>query len=329
MGSLAAVQGVTVTAELAGKIVNIAFKPGTLACAGELLVQQDTSSEEAQLRATEAAVALAKLNSNGWANSLAERTISQSQYDNADAQFKQAVAQSDNIRATIAKKTIRAPFAGRLGIRLVNLGQMLNEGEAIVSLQSLDPIFVDFLLPQQQLAQVKTGLPVRVTTDALAGRGRFDGKITAINPQVDAATRNIRIQATVANRRGAPPARHVRQRGRGAARPASRCSPSRPRPCFTPLTATRFSSSRTTTATKSGKPVQSRAPAVCATRGETRRFRRRRLRAQGGRDGREHRRVQAAQRPVRGRSTTASSPEFRTDAHSRQKLGRRHPLNDP
>ena len=198
VGSLAAVQGVTVTTELAGKIVNIAFKPGTLARAGELLVQQDTSSEEAQLRATEATVALAKLNLERLSKLLAGRTISQSQYDNADAQFKQAVAQSDNIRATIAKKTIRASFGGRLGIRLVNVGQMLNPGDAIVSLQSLDPIFVDFLLPQQQLAQVQPGLPVRVATDALPGQV-IDGKITAINPQVDSATRNIRIQATIAN----------------------------------------------------------------------------------------------------------------------------------
>jgi len=198
VGSLAAVQGVTVTTELAGKIVNIAFKPGTLARAGELLLQQDTSSEEAQLRATEATMTLAKLNLERLGKLLAERTISQSQYDNADAQFKQAVAQSDNIRATIAKKTIRASFGGRLGIRLVNVGQMLNPGDAIVSLQSLDPIFVDFLLPQQQLAQVQTGLPVRVVTDALLGEV-VDGKITAINPQVDSATRNIRIQATIPN----------------------------------------------------------------------------------------------------------------------------------
>ena len=122
-------------------------------------MQQDTSSEEAQLRATEATVALAKLNLERLGKLLAERTISQSQYDNADAQYKQAVAQADNIRATIAKKTIRAPFAGRLGIRLVNVGQMLNPGDAIVSLQSLDPIFVDFLLPQQQLAQVQRACP--------------------------------------------------------------------------------------------------------------------------------------------------------------------------
>jgi membrane fusion protein (multidrug efflux system) len=198
VGSLAAVQGVTVTAELTGKVVQIAFTPGSLVKAGDLLVKQDTSSEEAQLRSAEAAAALAKLNVERLGKLLAERTIAQSQFDTAEAGYKQAVAQADNIRASIAKKTIRAPFAGRLGIRLVNLGQVINEGEAIVSLQSLDPIYVNFSLPQQQLPSIKPGLAVRVTTDALPGEV-VQGRITAINPQVDAATRNIRIQATVAN----------------------------------------------------------------------------------------------------------------------------------
>ncbi len=199
VGSLAAVQGVMVTAELTGKVVRIAFEPGTMVKAGDILVQQDTSSEAAQLRAAEATVALAKINLDRLSKLLEKRTISKSEYDNLEAQFKQAVAQADNIRAVIAKKTIRAPFAGRLGIRLVNLGQILNDGEPIVSLQSLDPIFVNFLLPQQHLEQVQPGLAVRVTTDALPGQV-IAGKITAINPEVDAATRNIRIQATVANR---------------------------------------------------------------------------------------------------------------------------------
>ena len=198
VGSLEAVQGVMVTAELTGKAVNIAFVPGAKVRAGELLVQQDISSETAQLRASEAAVALAKTTLERTRKLLTEKTVSQSQYDTADAQFKQAVAQFDTIRAAIAKKTIRAPFAGSLGIRLVNLGQILNEGEAIVSLQSLDPIFVNFSLPQQQLAHVQTDLTVRVTTDVLPGQ-TIEGKITAINPAVDTATRNLRVQATVAN----------------------------------------------------------------------------------------------------------------------------------
>jgi len=199
VGSLAAVQGVTVTAELTGKVVQIIFEPGTKVNAGDLLVRQDTSSEEAQLRAAEAAVELAKRNLERLKKLLDRRTIAQSQYDDADAKYKEGVAQADAIKAAIAKKTIRAPFAGRLGIRLVNLGQILNEGDPIVSLQSIDPIFVNFFLPQQQLAQVQPGLTVRVTSDALASQ-EIEGKITAINPEVDAATRNIRIQATVANR---------------------------------------------------------------------------------------------------------------------------------
>jgi membrane fusion protein (multidrug efflux system) len=204
VGSLTAVQGVTVTAELAGKVVQIDFKPGSLVKAGELLVKQDSSSEEAQLRAAEATVALAKLNLERLGKLLSERTISQSQFDNAEASYKQAAAQADAIRTMIAKKSIRAPFAGRLGIRLINLGQFLTEGQAIVSLQSLDPIFVDFALPQQQLRLVQPGLRVRLATDALPGQ-TMEGKITAINPQVDAATRNIRLQATVAN-----PQEHLR-----------------------------------------------------------------------------------------------------------------------
>jgi len=198
IGSLEAVQGVMVTAELTGKVVHIAFEPGTRVKTGDLLVQQDTSVESAQLRAAEAEVALAKINFERIKKLVANKTVSQSDFDNADAQYKQAVAQADNIRAVIGKKTIRAPFSGRLGIRQVNLGQTLNEGDEIVSLQFLDLIYVNFLLPQHRLAQVYPGLAIRLTTDAFPGQV-VSGKITAINPQVDAATRNIRIQATVAN----------------------------------------------------------------------------------------------------------------------------------
>ena len=198
IGSLTAVQGVTVSAEVTGKVTHIAFTPGTKVQTGDLLIRQDTSSEEAQLRAAESAAALAKLNLDRYTGLLAQNNIAQSLYDNAEAQYKQAKAQVDSIRATISKKNIRAPFAGRLGIRLINLGQILKEDEPIVSLQSLDPIFVDFLLPQQHLGQIQKGLAVRIKTDALPGQ-ILEGKITTINPEVDSATRNIRIQATVAN----------------------------------------------------------------------------------------------------------------------------------
>jgi membrane fusion protein (multidrug efflux system) len=198
VASLVAVQGVMVSAEMAGKVVHIAFEPGTMVKAGDLLVQQDTAAENAQLRSAEATVALTKLSLERSRKLLSQKTSSQSEYDNADAQYKQAVAQADNIRAVIAKKTIRAPFAGVLGIRLVNLGQILSAGDAIVSLQALDPIFVNFSLPQQQLSRIQPGLTVRVKTDALPGE-IIEGKITAINPQVESSTRNIMVQATVAN----------------------------------------------------------------------------------------------------------------------------------
>lgn len=199
VGSLEAAQGVTVSAELPGKVARLAFTPGTWVEAGTLLLQQDTSSEEAQLQAAEAEAALTKINFERLRMLVETNAVSKAAYDDGEAKHKQAMAQAETIRATIAKKTIRAPFSGRLGIRLVNLGQILKEGEPIVSLQAMDPIFVNFMLPQQDLARIQPGLPVRITSDALPGR-TVTGRITAINPQADSATRNVRVQATAANR---------------------------------------------------------------------------------------------------------------------------------
>jgi membrane fusion protein (multidrug efflux system) len=192
------VQGVTVATELAGKITKIAFESGATVAAGDLLVQLDTSTEEAQLRAAEAAAALAKLNLDRAKELREKNTTSQAELDATDAQAKQADAQADSIRAVIAKKTIRAPFAGRLGLRLVNLGQILKEGDAIVSLQTLDPIYVNFSLPQQRLSELNVGGVVRVTSDAAPGE-TLEGKVTAVNPDVDVVTRNVRVQATFDN----------------------------------------------------------------------------------------------------------------------------------
>ncbi len=189
-----------VTVELPGKVVKIAFESGARAEAGQLLVQQDTSTEEAQLNAAQAAANVARTNYERLKELLARKIISRSEYEAAEAQYKQTAAQVENIRALIAKKSIRAPFEGRLGIRLVDLGQFLNAGEEIVPLQSLHPIFVNFLLPQQEVERLKRGLPVRLTTDALPGKVMV-GEITAVNPQVDPVTRNIRVQATVENPR--------------------------------------------------------------------------------------------------------------------------------
>ncbi len=198
VGSLEAVQGVTVTAEMTGKVVEIAFTAGARVESGDLLVQQDISAEKAQLRSAESASELARIEFTRTKKLLANKVISQSDFDSAQAQLTQASAQADNIRAVIAKKTIRAPFAGRLGLRQINLGQVIKDGQAIVTLQSMHPIFVNFLLPQQQLAQIHTGLTVRVSSDAFPGKV-ITCPITAISPEVDAATRNIRVQATLAN----------------------------------------------------------------------------------------------------------------------------------
>jgi membrane fusion protein (multidrug efflux system) len=179
-------------------VVKIAFTPGSRIEAGELIVQQDISSETAQLRSANTNVKLTLLNYDRAKELIPENVIPQSQLDAARAAYEQALAERDNIRATIAKKTIRAPFSGRLGIRLVNLGQNLKDGQAIVSLQSMDPIFVNFLLPQQNLSNIQLGMTVRVTTDVLPGT-TIEGRITAMNSEVDTATRNIRIQATVDN----------------------------------------------------------------------------------------------------------------------------------
>ncbi|MGA2787567.1 MAG: efflux RND transporter periplasmic adaptor subunit [Verrucomicrobiota bacterium] len=198
IGSINAVQGVTVSPEIAGTVSEIAFESGAVVAKGDLLVRLDTSSEEAQLRGAEAQVDLARLNAERDRQLRANNTVSQSELDTAEAALKQEQANADNIRATIEKKTIRAPFAGQLGIRLVNLGELLDAGKPIVSLQALSPVFSDFSLPQQDLARLKTGLAVRVTSDSYPGRS-FDGTLTAINPDLDAMTRSVRLQATFEN----------------------------------------------------------------------------------------------------------------------------------
>lgn len=201
VGSLVAVQGVTVAAELAGKVVEIAFSAGTSVAKGDLLVHLDTTSEQAQLRAAETAVTLARINRDRARELVRKKSMSRSGQDTTEAQYNEALAKVDEIRAIIAKKIIRAPFSGHLGIRQINLGQILSQGDPIVELQSLDPIFVNFSLPQQDLSRLANGLNVQVTTDVLPGQP-VTGTITAINPGVDAATRNVKIQATLDNPTG-------------------------------------------------------------------------------------------------------------------------------
>lgn len=198
VGSLEAVQGVMVAAELPGKVVQVVFESGARVKKGDLMVRQNTASERAQLSGAKARVELAKLNLNRLFKLFKQKIISKSELDAAQATLQQANAEVDGIRATIAKKIIRAPFSGRLGIRQVDQGQLLREGDGIVSLQAFGPIFVNFLLPQRQISQISTGTRVRVTADARPDTV-IEGSITAINPEVDVATRNIQIQATVPN----------------------------------------------------------------------------------------------------------------------------------
>jgi len=200
IGTAAAVHGVTVSADLPGVVEAISFDSGRAVQAGDVLVRLDTRQEQAQMAAAEAQRALARLNLDRARGLRAEGIISQADYDRATSENDQAQARVGEIHATIARKTIRAPFAGILGIRQVNLGQYLTAGAAIVPLQSLDPIYVNFSVPQQEVGQLRSGVGVRVSAEGIARP--FEGRITAVDSIVDEATRNVQAQATLPNREG-------------------------------------------------------------------------------------------------------------------------------
>ncbi|HEY7774306.1 MAG TPA: efflux RND transporter periplasmic adaptor subunit [Marinagarivorans sp.] len=198
VGSIEAVRGVTLTADFSGRVDKILFSSGAEVAKGDLILQQNVDSEEAQLRAAQANLALAKANLERSKELLAKRVVSQSQYDAADAEYKAAQADVENVEVAIEKKSIKAPFDGRLGIRKVNLGQDIQQGEAIVTLQTADSMLVNFNLPQQDLAVLELGLAVRLKTDAVPGHV-YTGKVTAINPEVNARSRNVLVQALLDN----------------------------------------------------------------------------------------------------------------------------------
>jgi membrane fusion protein, multidrug efflux system len=198
VGSVMAFQGTVVSTEADGVVRKIKFEPGSLVNAGDELAQLDTEVEEAQLRAAEAAAEWARVSFKRDQDLVASRSVSQSDLDAAESSLKQANAQVENLRAVIGKKIVRAPFSGKLGIRRINLGQFLDKGSPVVSLQSLDPVYVEFSLPQQRLGDLAEGLGVVVSSDAYPGQ-RFEGKVTAIDPDIDLSTRNVRVQATLAN----------------------------------------------------------------------------------------------------------------------------------
>lgn len=201
IGSMEAVHGVMVSADLPGTVARINFESGQPVREGEVLVELDTRQERAQLAALEAQRDLARVNYTRMQKLVDQGVISRMEYDQATASQKQTEANVGEIRATIERKTIRAPFSGILGIRKVNVGQYLAAGNAIVQLQSLNPIYVDFGVPQQTGAQVRTGSNVRVTAQDLAGK-EFTGRVTALDSVVDEATRNLQVQATLSNPEG-------------------------------------------------------------------------------------------------------------------------------
>ena len=201
IGTVAAVQGVNVSADLPGTVVSIGFSSGQAIREGEVLARQDTRQEQAQLAAVESQRELARLNFERMQGLLNERVISRAEFDQATANQRQADARVGEIRAAIDRKTIRAPFAGILGLRQVNLGQYLAGGDPLVTLQSLNPIYVNFGVPQQVTGQMQVGRAVRVTAEELAGTD-FAGRITAIDSIVNEATRNVQVQATFANPHG-------------------------------------------------------------------------------------------------------------------------------
>ncbi len=201
VATLVAVHGVTLSAELPGLVRDINFESGASVRKGTVLVRLDTSAEEAQLQAAQAEAALAKLSLQRARTLRASESSTQADLDAAEARARAAAAQAAALEATIAKKVIRAPFDGRISIRQVEVGQYLAPGTPIASLQSVSPIHADFWLPQQALAELRPSQKVSLRTDTFP-EAHWEGEITAVNPEVDVATRNVRVRATFPNADG-------------------------------------------------------------------------------------------------------------------------------
>ena len=198
VGSVSAVQGAVISAELAGIVSEISFENGAEAKKGDVLMKLDTSQEEALLRSAAAEAQLARTDLERSRDLAMKKVVSSAELDSAQSKFTRLNAVVDQMRSNIAKKTLIAPFDGQLGIRQVNVGQMINAGQQVVGLTSLDSLYVDFALPEQHLSKLKKDLEVRVRADALPGR-EFKGKLTAINSMLDPVTRNVPLQATFEN----------------------------------------------------------------------------------------------------------------------------------
>jgi len=198
VGSVSAVQGAVISAELAGIVSEISFENGAEAKKGDVLMKLDTSQEEALLRSAAAEAQLARTDLERSRDLAMKKVVSSAELDSAQSKFTRLNAVVDQMRSNIAKKTVIAPFDGQLGIRQVNVGQMINAGQQVIALTSLDSVYVDFALPEQHLSKLTKDLEVRVRVDALPGRA-FKGKLTAINSMLDPVTRNVPLQATLQN----------------------------------------------------------------------------------------------------------------------------------
>jgi membrane fusion protein (multidrug efflux system) len=198
VGTFVAVNGTDVTTEAGGVVRSIEFQAGQPVSAGTVLLRLNTANEQATLQALEASARLSAVQAQRWAQLGNQQLVSRDEVQQRQTAAANARAQVEAQRALIAQKTIRAPFSGVLGIRKVNLGQYIAPGTPIVSLQQLDPIYLDFSLPEQQIGKVVEGTPIRASVDAQPGV-LFDGRITAVEPLVDPATRNFRAQATFQN----------------------------------------------------------------------------------------------------------------------------------
>jgi membrane fusion protein (multidrug efflux system) len=198
IGSMRAVRGVDVTTEIAGLVRSVEIKSGTAVKAGDLLVQLNIDADVAQLHALEAAADLAQTVLTRDEAQRAADAVAQATVDADRADLKSKRAQVAGQQAVIDKKTIRAPFSGKLGITQVNPGQYINPGDKIVTLQSVDPIYLDFTVPQQQLGAIAVGQTIHVSNESYPGQV-FEGRVSAIDPKVDVATRNVSVEATVKN----------------------------------------------------------------------------------------------------------------------------------
>jgi len=198
VGSVSAVQGAVISAELAGIVSEISFENGAEAKKGDVLMKLDTSQEEALLRSAAAEAQLARTDLERSRDLAMKKVVSSAELDSAQSKFTRLNAVVDQMRSNIAKKTVIAPFDGQLGIRQVNVGQMINAGQQVIALTALDSVYVDFALPEQHLSKLTKDLEVRVRVDALPGR-EFKGKLTAINSMLDPVTRNVPLQATLEN----------------------------------------------------------------------------------------------------------------------------------